>query len=208
MDSLSHLDTLPVITTPRFVLRPLCAADAPAIFRIFSDPDVTRYWGHSTLGTLAQAASFIRQAQEGFASRALLEWGLADKDQDEVIGTCAYSGWCSEHRRAEIGYALRTDRWGEGVMAEVLPALIQFGFDTMGLHRIEADADPRNERSLRSLERLGFVREGLQRERYLVNGEAQDALVHGLLRHDWGSASGFRPQADRGRVRRAAKTAP
>ena len=66
-------------------------------------------------------------------------------------------------------------------MSEVLPALLRFGFAEMGLHRIEADADPRNERSIRSLERLGFVREGYQRERYFVNGEWQDSVLFGLL---------------------------
>lgn len=184
MDCFSHLDKVPVITTRRFVLRPLELKDSASVFRLFSDPEVTRFWGHSTLVSLDQAESFIRQALDGFASRALLEWGLTEKDKNEVLGTCAYANWSREHRRAEIGYALQRDRWGEGIMSEVLSELIRFGFAEMGLHRIEADADPRNERSLRSLERLGFVREGYQRERYHVNGEVQDAVVLGLLRRD------------------------
>ena len=155
------------------------------IFKIFSDPDVTRYWGFSTLVDFEQAEEFIRQTQEGYSSRQLLQWGLTDPAQDEIIGTCAFAGWSAEHRRAEIGYALRRDRWGEGIMAEVLPELIRFGFEQMNLNRIEADADPRNGRSIRNLERLGFVREGVMRQRYLVNGELQDAIVFSLLRRDW-----------------------
>jgi ribosomal-protein-alanine N-acetyltransferase len=181
------LDPLPTLTTSRFVLRALEPSDVEAIFRIFSDLEVTRYWGHSTLVEMGQAADFIREAQEGFQSGQLIEWGIADRaGPGEVIGTCAFSGWSSEHRRAEIGYALRRDRWGGGVMAEVLPELLRFGFEEMDLNRIEADADPRNERSLKSLERLGFVREGYLRERYFVNGELQDAILFSLLRRDRG----------------------
>lgn len=185
MDIFDGRDGLPLITTPRFVLRPLSDSDSTAIFRIFSDPEVTRYWGHSTLASIEQAAEFIRQTQEGFRSRQLLEWGVTDRNRDEVFGTCAFSDWSCEHRRAEIGYALRRDRWGEGVMTEVLPEMIRFGFEQMQLNRLEADADPRNLRSIKSLERLGFVREGYLRECYLINGELQDAVVYALLGREW-----------------------
>lgn len=185
MNGFDRLLCLPRLTTARFVLRPLLPSDSAAIFEIFSDPEVTRYWGHSTLVNPEQAEEFIRQTREGVRSRQLLEWGVTSPDRDEVIGTCAFSGWSSEHRRAEIGYALRRNRWGEGIMAEVLPELIRFGFEEMRLNRIEGDADPRNVRSIRSLERLGFVREGCMRERYIINGELQDAVVFSLLRREW-----------------------
>ncbi|MBN2337750.1 MAG: GNAT family N-acetyltransferase [Acidobacteria bacterium] len=179
------MNNVPLITTEHFVLRPLRAADAPAIFRIFSDREVARYMGYSALVDIGQAESFIRQAREGFRSGGLIEWGVTEKGRDEVIGTCAFSNWVREHRRAEIGFGLRRDRWGEGIMSEVLPALVRFGFTRMGLHRIEADVDPRNARSIRALERLGFMRDGYQRERYHVNGEWQDSVLFGLLRHEY-----------------------
>ena len=61
-----------------------------------------------------------------------------------------------------------------------------YAFEVLDLHRIEADVDPRNAASIRTLERLGFQREGYLRERWQVNGEIQDALFYGLLRPDWG----------------------
>ncbi|NLV31944.1 MAG: GNAT family N-acetyltransferase [Acidobacteria bacterium] len=185
MKRFSRPDDIPLITTEHFVLRPLRAADAAAIFRVFSDPEVARYWGHPALAEIEDAESFIRQAREGVRSGELLEWGVTEKGRDEVIGTCAFSNWVRAHRRAEIGFGLRRDRWGEGIMSEVLPALVRFGFVEMGLHRIEADVDPRNTRSIRALERLGFVREGYQRERYHVSGELQDSVLFGLLRHEY-----------------------
>jgi RimJ/RimL family protein N-acetyltransferase len=63
--------------------------------------------------------------------------------------------------------------------------VLAFAFDTLALHRVEADVDPRNARSIRALERAGFEREGYLRERYHVGGELQDAVLYGLLRPHW-----------------------
>jgi len=70
-------------------------------------------------------------------------------------------------------------------MAEALPLLLDHAFSDLSLNRIEADVDPRNHRSLRLLERLGFEREGYQRERHLVGGERQDSVLLGLLSSTW-----------------------
>lgn len=70
-------------------------------------------------------------------------------------------------------------------MHEALTALINFGFEELDLNRIEADIDPRNEASLRSVERLGFIHEGHLRARWIVDAEISDSSIYGLLRRDW-----------------------
>ena len=70
-------------------------------------------------------------------------------------------------------------------MHEALLALLDCGFGMLDLNRVEADIDPRNTGSQRSLDRLGFQREGLLRERWIVSGEVSDTALHGLLRRDW-----------------------
>ena len=70
-------------------------------------------------------------------------------------------------------------------MGEALPVLVNHAFGSLDLRRLEADVDPRNERSIRVLDRLGFQREGFQRQRYLINGEVQDAVIYGLLNSEW-----------------------
>ena len=184
MDPLSHLTALPTLTTDRLSLRALCLSDAPAIFAIFSDTAVTQYWGHGQMHLMEDAERFVQQTLDGFRTRELLEWGLTLTGRDEVIGTCALAGWDREHHRAEIGFALRRDYWRRGLMSEALPALLRFAFGTLGLHRIEADVDPRNTASIRLLERLGFQQEGYLRERYFDQGTPQDALYYGLLHHE------------------------
>ncbi len=80
---------------------------------------------------------------------------------------------------------LASRAWGYGYMQEALTAFLDFGFDQLGLNRVEADTDPRNERSMRLLERLRFTKEGHFRERWIVDGEVSDAAMYGLLRKDW-----------------------
>jgi RimJ/RimL family protein N-acetyltransferase len=115
----------------------------------------------------------------------LFQWGITELTADHVIGTCTLANLSTEHRRAEVGFALAQSAWGHGYISEALTALLTFAFETLHLHRIEADVDPRNHRSIAVLERAGFRREGYLRERYHLGGEVQDALFYGLLRSEF-----------------------
>jgi RimJ/RimL family protein N-acetyltransferase len=70
-------------------------------------------------------------------------------------------------------------------MFEATSTLLRFAFEQLSLHRVEADVDPRNEASIRLLEKLGFQREGYLRERWLVGEEINDTVFYGLLRREW-----------------------
>ena len=70
-------------------------------------------------------------------------------------------------------------------MQEALRALIAYGFGTLNLNRIEADVDPRNAASAKTLERQGFLKEGYLRERWIVGDEVSDSALYGLLQRDW-----------------------
>jgi RimJ/RimL family protein N-acetyltransferase len=75
--------------------------------------------------------------------------------------------------------------WGHGYGREAVRRVVEFGFTSLELHRLEADVDPRNASSIQALEGLGFQREGYQRQRYFLDGELQDAVLYGLLRPEW-----------------------
>lgn len=176
---------LPTLITPRLRLRPVVPEDVPALFAVFGDPDVCRYWSRPPLLTIEDAAHLQQEIVEHFTRRTLFQWAVAEQSSETLVGTCTLAALSAEHRRAEIGFALRRASWGRGYLREVMPALLAFAFDTLGLHRIEADVDPRNTRSIRALEREGFQREGYLRERYHMAGEIQDAALYGLLREEW-----------------------
>jgi RimJ/RimL family protein N-acetyltransferase len=182
---LADADRLPTLATDRLLLRWLVPADAPALFAIFGDPEVCRYWSRPPLDDLAGAEALQREIAALFAARTLLQWGVVERATGALVGTATLAALEPAHGRAEVGYALARAVWGRGYAAEALAALVAFAFEALALHRLEADVDPRNARSVRALERAGFVREGHQRERYCLAGERQDALLYGLLRREW-----------------------
>jgi [ribosomal protein S5]-alanine N-acetyltransferase len=184
---LSGADRLPTLDTSRLRLRWLVPADVPDLFTIFGDPMVCRYWSRPALPDVAAAAALQAEIADYFAARSLFQWGIALRATDRVIGTCTLAALSPEHRRGEIGFALAQSVWGRGYLSETLPTLLDFAFDELQLHRIEADVDPRNARSLHLLERAGFAREGYQRERYHLQGELHDAVLLALLRREWQS---------------------
>jgi RimJ/RimL family protein N-acetyltransferase len=178
-------DRLPTLEGERVRLRWLTLADAPAIYEVFSDPEVTRYWSSPAMTDPSAAERLIADIHDCFARRALFQWGIARRDDDRVVGTCTLAHLDHTHRRAELGYALARAAWGAGVAREAIACVLAFAFDDLGLHRIEADVDPRNARSIASLQRLGFRLEGHMRERWHVGGEVCDGLFYGLLRREW-----------------------
>ncbi len=185
---LPDADRLPTLETARLNLRWLTPDDAPALFAVFGDPEVCRYWSRPPLAHVDDARALQAEIAASFAARSLFQWGIAERDTGALVGTCTLASLSTAHARAEVGFALARARWGRGYVAEALPAMVRFAFATLGLHRLEADADPRNAASIRALERVGFVREGHQRERYWMSDEWQDAVLFGLLRRDWRDA--------------------
>ncbi len=175
------------LRTDRLLLRPLRETDAPAIFAIRSDPKIMRYASSLPLTSLDQAEAFITRETAGMAAGESLRLGLQRLEDDTLIGTCILFHVNAQCRRAEVGYELRHDAWGCGYMHEALLALLHFGFTELQLNRVEADIDPRNVASARSLDRLGFVKEGLLRQRWIVNGEVSDSALYGLLHSEWQS---------------------
>ena len=173
------------LPTKRLLLRPLLPSDAKALFEVFSDDKVMRYWSGAAWTSIDQAHEKIDRYRKSLRENEALSLGIINSQTKLVIGSCSLFHLDTQCRRAEIGYGMVSTSWGKGYMHEALTALINFSFEALDLNRIEADIDPRNEASLRSIERLGFIREGHLRERWIVEGEISDSSIYGLLRRDW-----------------------
>lgn len=173
------------LPAPRVTLRFLTAADAPAIYGIFSDRDVMRFWSRPPMTDLHEANAHVQDVCAGYCSGDNLQLALERNSDGVLIGTCTLFHFHWVSRRAELGYALARAAWGQGLMHEALRTLVNHAFDGLDLNRLEADIDPRNASSARTLARLGFVKEGHLRERWVVNGEVSDTDLYGLLRIDW-----------------------
>jgi [ribosomal protein S5]-alanine N-acetyltransferase len=178
-------DELVTLQTNRLSLRSLSHDDTDDIFEIFSHPEVMRYWSTPPLSDRNAAVALIDEILEGFRRQQSIKWGIALQGNNRIIGTVTLFHPDFIHRRAEIGYGLGRPHWNKGYMKEALCRVLDHAFSDLDFHRIEADVDPRNTASLKTLERLGFLREGYLRQRWHVGGEVQDAIYFGLLRPDW-----------------------
>ena len=134
---------------------------------------------------LAQARTLLRVIREDYRTGERLQLGIERKSDGVLLGTCTLFHFMPQNRRAEIGYMLGHLHWHQGYMNEALQRLLRYAFEELDLIRIEADIDPRNEASAHTLERLGFVKEGYMRERWIVADVVSDTAVYGLLRREW-----------------------
>jgi RimJ/RimL family protein N-acetyltransferase len=181
------------LATPRLLLRPLQPADADALFAIYANAEFMRFWSSPPWTDRERAVRLIEADQRELAAGEHLRVGILQRAgsgaEGRLIGTGSLFRFDVQNRRAEIGYGIAPDCWRQGYMAEAVGALIHHAFDTLGLHRLEADIDPRNLASARSLEKLGFRQEGLLRERWIVGDEVSDSALYGLLARDFGPAA-------------------
>lgn len=181
---LAALPSFPRIQGKRMRLRGPTPDDADDLFALFSDPEVMRYWSRAPMRERGEAEGLIGEMLEAFERRELLNWVIATPD-DRAVGTCTLFRFDPRHRRAEVGYALRSDHWGRGLASEAVSLAIDWALRTLDLHRVEADIDPRNDASRRVLERLGFHSEGVLRERFFVGDSATDSELFGVLASEW-----------------------
>ncbi|MGY1519403.1 GNAT family N-acetyltransferase [Luteimonas sp. A482] len=182
---LAGLPGFPVLTGQRLCLRGPRVQDIDDVFALFSHADVMRFWSSAPMRVRMQAEGKVEEMLDGFARRESLNWLIAARRDDRAIGSCTLYRFDARHRRAEVGYALHPDWWGRGLATEAVALALDWGFHRLGLHRIEADIDPRNEASRRLLAGLGFRREGLLRQRFLIDGSASDSEIFGLLQDEW-----------------------
>ncbi|MGY4762319.1 GNAT family N-acetyltransferase [Paenibacillus caseinilyticus] len=180
------IERFPTLETKRLLLRRMTIEDAPAVLRLFSDPEVTKDMGMEPFTSIEQAEGLIGFMNGLFDDHKALRWAVIRKEDGVLIGTCGFNGWeVSRGSRAEIGYDLGREHWRQGYMTEVLKEVLSYGFGTLGLNRIEAytnlDALP----SMKLLERLGFTEEGILRGYALSHGEYVDNRCYSILRSEW-----------------------
>ena len=175
----------PTLRTERLRLRPFTDADASDLFALQSSAEVLRYWDSPPWSDPSRAERFIaacgQLADEGTGARLVIERA----SDGAFIGWCSLTRWNPDHRSASLTYCLHEAAWGQGYATEAVRALLRWAFDTLDLHRVQAEADTRNAASARVLEKLGFTREGTLREDCIVNGVVSDSWVFGLLAREW-----------------------
>ncbi|MGF7048475.1 ribosomal-protein-alanine N-acetyltransferase [Paenibacillus sp. DS2015] len=177
---------IPQLEDARLILRQLELDDAGAVLRCWSEVEVREYSGIPELETIELAKEMIIFLNRLSTTEDGIRWGIVDKQSGAWMGSCGFNMWQLEGAyRGEIGCELSSLFWGQGYMNEALDLIIQFGFEVMGLNRIEALVDPSNARASRLFTSLHFILEGNLREYRHTPDGFRDVHVYSLLRKDW-----------------------
>ncbi len=178
--------TFPTLTTPRLALREILSTDAADLFSFHSDPIVQQYDSDPVMQDLIEAFAEIDKRKAWFDAKKAISWGITLKDEMRVIGTLGFYFWDREYYKTELGYTLARPYWRRGIASEAVRAVVRFGFETLGLHRINVDTRSDNLASMRLMQKLGFYPEGVRRECIRsADGSYQSWAMFGLLEQEY-----------------------
>jgi RimJ/RimL family protein N-acetyltransferase len=170
------------LETPRLILRELDAEDATAIQEYAADVEVVRHldWGPNTPKDTEQ---FLATASAARAAvpRTAYHLAIVLKSSSRSIGGCRIEIRSPASGNGDIGYVLARNAWGHGYATEATRALLAFGFQALGLHRIWATCDVENRASARVLEKIGMRQEGRLRQNVRRRGEWRDSYLYAVL---------------------------
>ncbi|MBK0402472.1 GNAT family N-acetyltransferase [Adhaeribacter sp. BT258] len=176
-----ELNPFTYLHTERLLLREVQETDAPEIFIFRSDDRIMQYLDREKLNSETEALEFIGKYKKAIHENEGINWGICLKDSDKLIGTIGLWRFIKANHRAEIGYSLHPDFWNKGLMREAMQAVLDYGFQTLKLHSIEANINPKNEASRKLLEKHGFVQEAYFREDYYFQGKFLDSVILSLI---------------------------
>ena len=148
---------IPRLVTHRLLLRPLNISDAPEILQLRSDPKVNEFLDRAGSVTLAEARQFIRKIKTGITQKESFYWAITLKGSETLIGTICLWNFSADGSQAEIGYELNPAHQRQGIMQEALAKVVEYAFGSLKLEAVRALCRADNTRSLRLLERNGFV---------------------------------------------------
>ena len=176
-----NFSPFPLLTTENLVLRQMNVDDANEMYFLRSDKEVLKYIDRQPAKSVEEAVQFIEMIDTNLANNEGVNWAIALKDSPTLIGNICFWQLQKENCRAEIGYVLHPKHQRKGIMHEAMKAVLDYGFNTMKLHSVEANVNPENLASIRLLERNGFIREGYFKENYFYEGKFLDSAVYSLL---------------------------
>jgi [ribosomal protein S5]-alanine N-acetyltransferase len=172
---------------PTVTLRYATPDDAPALFELGSDREVTRFFSWGPYVRMEEPVAYIVGLADRRERGEQLDLLIVHRE-DGPIGVVGLAELASRDRRAVIGTWLGRRWWGSGANREVKGLMAHLAFVQLGLDRLGAYADVQNGRSQAALERLGFSREGLLRRWHRHGDVAHDVYVYGLLRGEWATS--------------------
>ena len=170
----------PELQTDRLLLRKLSTSDVNEVFALRSDPETMKYIPRPLAKTLKDASRFINMINKAVDDNAYIHWAICRKGEPKLLGMICLIELQPENFRATLGYILAPAARNQGLMHEATQAVIDYAFNDLKFHSLQAEIDPRNSASERVLQKLNFVKEAHFIESKYWGGEFLDDVFYSL----------------------------
>mgnify|MGYP004485031279 FL=1 len=188
---MNHRDILrifrvpPTLESERLVLRMMDVKDSGDMFDYSAREDVTRYLLWSPHPDISYTRDYIKSVRRQYRRGDFFDWSIVLKSNVRMIGTVGYTRIDTPNNCGEIGYVLNPKYQNMGYATEAASLVVEFGFVTLGLNRIEAKYMSENTASRRVMEKVGMSFEGTMKERLLVKGRYRDISCCAITRKEY-----------------------
>lgn len=175
----------PTLETPRLILRRILRSDADDMYEYARLPEVTRYLLWNVHPDRNHTYLYIDGLQSQYRMGKYYDFAVILKENGKMIGTCGFASVDFENDAAEIGYVINPAYQNCGYATEAVLAVMNFGFGTLGLHRIEGRYMSENRQSRRVMDKCGMIYEGDRREGAKVKGKYETVGVSAILKTEF-----------------------
>jgi [ribosomal protein S5]-alanine N-acetyltransferase len=175
----------PILESERLRFRRLTEADAPEILALRGNPETMKFIPRPLATNIDEALAHIKLINDKIDENLDINWAVTEKGSDKCIGLMGFYRTQPEHFRTELGYMIAPDHWGKGYVSEAVKTLLDFAFNTLNFHSIEAVIDSRHIASERVLQKNGFEKEAHFKENFFYNNEFTDTVIYSLLKRNF-----------------------
>ncbi len=176
---------LPELTTSRLTLRKMLVADTSDMYEYASRRDVTQYLTWNPHPDKLYTKEYLQYIGGRYNAGMFYDWAVIYEPDQKMVGTCGFTAFRCADDCAEVGYVLNPAYWGKGIAIEALERVMEFGFEELKLHRIEARFMEGNDRSLHVMQKVGMTFEGIQRHGMFIKGEYINVGTCAILYDEW-----------------------
>lgn len=176
---------IPMLQTERLTLRRLMVSDTLDMYEYSKNEEVTRYLTWEAHPDASYTREYLQYLGTHYNVGDFFDWAVVLDSEDKMIGTCGFTRFDYNNNSGEIGYVINPAYRGRGIADEAVRAVMQFGFETLRLNRIEAKFIEGNSASMRVMEKTGMTFEGYHRSSMYIKGDYRTIGVCAILREEY-----------------------
>lgn len=180
-----NFSPFPILESERLLFRPIKDTDVTEILALRSNPELMQYIPRPLVTTLEEAKAHMKMIQDKIDTNEGINWAMTEKGKDKLISLIGFYKIENENYRSEIGYMLLPKYQNKGYITEAIKTLLNFGFNKMGLHSVEAVIDPRNIASEKVLLKNGFMKEAHFIENCFFDNQFLDSAHYSILKRNY-----------------------